>query len=681
MAESEPTPDPIEPFPTPSLMKRLRILLFGAPRDFRDPRIFHKISLIAFLAWIGLGVDGLSSSAYGPDECFRALGEQGNFTFLAVLLAVAMALTVVIIASAYSGVIEEFPTGGGGYLVATKLLGRHAGLVSGSALIVDYILTITVSIASGGDALFSMLPLSVHYLKVPTELSLLLLLLVLNLRGIKESVTAMMPIFLVFVVTHLILIVGGMVSHAGRAPAVAEQVVGGFREATSSIGLWGLLLIFLSAYSRGAGTYTGIEAVSNGLQIMRQPVVQTGKRTMVYMAASLSFTAGGILICYLLFGVQPQEGKTMNSVLVDAFAGSWQLFGIPVGSAFVWLTILSEGAVLFVAAQTGFIGGPRTMANMAVDSWLPRRFASLSDRLTTKDGVLLMGGAAIALLLTTSGSVSTLVVMYAINVFVTFSLTTLGMCRLYWKTRSERTDWHWRFFIQAVGFLLSLAILVVMVLEKFTEGAWLTIVITSGCVALCIAVRMHYRSISNRLSSLDKEFEDLPLLDHQGGEPDPKEPTAVLMVGSYGGVGIHSLLSIQRTFPGYFKNIVFVSVAVIDTGSFKGVKEFDHLREIVDEHLAKYVMLARKLGWKATARSASGIDGVAELTRLCIDIARVYQHAMFFAGKLLWKRENWFQRLLHNETAFQVQRRLQWKGLPMTVLPLRIIDREAPTGI
>ena len=150
----------------PTFLERTWNVLQGRPKNFRDPGIFHKISLVAFLAWVGLGADGLSSSAYGPDECFRSLREHGNYTFLALFLALATAVTIVILSISYSKIIEHFPTGGGGYVVATKLLGRHAGVVSGCALLVDYVLTISVSIASGADAIFNMLPLGAHHLKL-----------------------------------------------------------------------------------------------------------------------------------------------------------------------------------------------------------------------------------------------------------------------------------------------------------------------------------------------------------------------------------------------------------------------------------------------------------------------------------------------------------------------------------
>ena len=647
-------------------------VMVGRPRDFKDPGVFHKISLVAFLAWVGMGADGLSSSAYGPDESFRSLLEHGNTTYLAVFMALATALTVFVMSYAYSRIIEHFPTGGGGYVVASKLLGQKAGLLSGSALLVDYILTITVSIASGGDAVFIMLPLTWHTWKLPVEFVVITLLIVLNIRGVKESVTPLVPIFMVFVVTHLVLILGGLGSHIGHAPEVAANLTHEFSQSIHSYGAFGVFIIFMTAYSRGAGTYTGIEAVSNGLQMMREPRVTTGKHTMVYLSISLAFTAGGILLCYLLFGIRPQEGKTLNGVLIEAFAANWHLFGLPIGKGFVVIALASEGALLFVAAQTGFIDGPRVMSNMAVDSWLPRRFSSLSDRLTTKDGVVMLGVAAIALLLFTHGNVDALVTMYAINVFITFSLSQLGMCRFWLRERSRDAKWARHILIHVIGLVMCLSILTFTIVLKFSQGAWLTLLVTTALIVVCLLVKSHYREVARQLALLDADLDNLVGLDGNGGEPDPSKPTAVLLVAKYGGLGVHSMLSIQRTYPGYFSNLVFVSVAVHDSGTFKGAAEVDAQRRQVEATLQKYVALAKSLGWNSSYRMAEGLDAVYEASRLCIRIADEFPRVVFFAGKLIWKRETWMQRILHNETAYQVERRLHWKGLAMAVLPVRV---------
>src|SRR5262249_31849968 len=199
----------------------LRHRLFGKPRNLRDPHLFHDVSLIAFFAWVGLGADGLSSSAYGPDEAFRHL--DGHY-YLAIFLALALAATVFIISYGYSRIIEHFPTGGGGYVVASKLLGERAGVVSGCALLVDYILTITISVASGANAVFAFLPPEMAHAKFSIEVGIIIVLILMNLRGVKESVQVLTPIFLVFVVTHVILIVGVLASRAGEVGEIAREV-------------------------------------------------------------------------------------------------------------------------------------------------------------------------------------------------------------------------------------------------------------------------------------------------------------------------------------------------------------------------------------------------------------------------------------------------------------------------
>ncbi len=299
------------------LGRRVKQIVFGKPRDLADTGLFHRLSLIPFLAWVGLGADGLSSSSYGPEEAYRALGEH---TFLALGLAALMVTTVLLISAAYSRIIEQFPSGGGGYVVATKLLGPRAGVISGCALLVDYALTITTSIAAAGDALFSLAPYAWQPAKLPGEILLLLGLTALNIRGVRESVLTLLPVFILFLITHLIVIVGGIFGRLPQLNATVEHVGSGYQHAVASLGLGGMLLLFLRAYSLGGGTYTGIEAVSNGLPIMREPRVRTARRTMLYMASSLAFTASGLLLCYLLWRVAPMEGKTLNAVLVGRLA-------------------------------------------------------------------------------------------------------------------------------------------------------------------------------------------------------------------------------------------------------------------------------------------------------------------------------------------------------------------------
>ncbi|HWE24679.1 MAG TPA: APC family permease [Myxococcales bacterium] len=675
-APSSAPPPHLEPEPPlpPTRWQRIKRALLGGPKDIQDPQLFQHISLAAFLAWVGLGADGLSSSAYGPEEAFKNLGEH---QYLAVFLALATGLTVLIISAAYTKIIEHFPFGGGGYAVSSRLLGPRAGAVSGAALLIDYVLTTTTSVAAGGEAVFSNFPHSWHVWKLPVELAALALLTVLNLRGVKESIQFLLPIFLAFIGTHVVLILGSVGLHLGRVDDVARNIQTGLHTDLSTMGVMALALLFLRAYSLGAGTYTGIEAVSNGLSIMREPRVATGKRTMVYMATSLAVTAGGIILGYLLVDVRHIPGKTMNWTLAHMLAGDVQLLGIPIGRGFVVVTLASEALLLFVAAQAGFIAGPRVMANMAHDSYLPHRLSALSDRLTMQNGVLLMGIASLFMLLYTRGSVDALVVMYSINVFVTFALSQAGMLR-YWRrpdVQLKNPGWRSSIVLAAVCFVVCTFILLINVYEKFFEGAWLTVVVTGALVVVCMLIKRHYRGVFARLKRLDTILEALPMaVPHKDLHIDKRKPTAVLLVASFSGLGIHSLLTVVKLFPRYFHNVVFMSVGVVDSATFQGVEEVDQVREQTETALQKYVDLARRMGIPADYRMSVGTEAVSECERLAQDVAREYERSIFFAGKLIFERERWWDRLLHNETAVVIQRRLQFAGLAMVILPVRVLE-------
>ncbi len=666
-------------FPEPSaggsdrrgLLGNISRMLVGGPKDPTDPSVFHKLSLVAFLAWVGLGADGLSSSSYGPDEAFRAiLGHE----YLALLLAALTTFTVLLLSWSYSYVVEHFPSGGGGYVVASKLLGPLPGVVSGSALVVDYVLTITLSVASGVDAVLSFAPLAWQPYKVTIDLVILLVLLVLNLRGVKESVKILLPIFLVFLATHALLILYGVGNHLWALPGVVRTSHMEMTRDMGQLGVVAVLLILLRAYSLGAGTYTGIEAVSNGLQILKEPRIATAKRTMVYMALSLAFTAGGILVCYLLWHASPVEGKTMNAVLLERVMGSWVLGGWSVGTWLVIVTLISEGALLFVAAQTGFIDGPRVLSNMAVDSWMPHSFANLSERLVTKNGVILMAAASASLMVYARGRVSFLVVLYAINVFITFSLTQVSMARMWLAQRRRARRWAGKLILHSVTLVLCVAILVVTAYEKFGEGAWLTFSITSALIVVCVLVRGHYRNVQTEITQIDAILSQIPTEGRPAApaKVDPRAPVAILFVSGYGGLGIHAMLSIQRLFPEYYRNIVFVSVGVVDSGHFKGAGAVESLVADTERGLQRYVDFARRLGFAAEARYRVGTDVLLAAEELSQEVHREFPKGVFFLGKLVFAQEKFYYRFLHNDTAFAIQRRLQFSGLPTIILPIRM---------
>jgi len=649
-------------------IRRLRRIVIGRARNVSDPEIFRHTSLIAFLAWVGLGADGLSSSAYGPEEAYKALGPHSH---LAIILTAMTALTIAVISTAYANLIEHFPGGGGGYLVATKLLGNRVGVVSGCALLVDYMLTITVSIASGCDQIWSFLPPDAVHYKLWAEIVVIAFLVILNLRGVKESVNFLAPIFVAFVVMHVFLIVCAIGTKFGAMPQIFSGATRDFRATAHQLGWLPLMLLILRAYSMGGGTYTGIEAVSNGVAILREPRVQTAKKTMAMMAISLAFTAGGIMFGYLLTDSHPIPGRTMNAVLLQNLFGGWRI-----GIVIVVFTLITEAALLFVAAQTGFLDGPRILSNMAIDSWMPHRFSQLSDRLVTQDGILVMGLAGLAALLYTKGDVTTLVVMYSINVFITFSLSLLGMSKHFIQDRGREPKWKSRLAIHGIGFVMCVSILLVTLFEKFRQGGWITIVITGVLIMIAFSIHKHYDTVRSGLKSLDDVLTDLP--PAAGAEAskqlDKSAPTAVIMVKSFSGFGIHEVLSIHRLFPRMFKSFIFVSAAVVDSGTFKGSQEMERLEAETRGNLEKYVAWARGQGMAADYRFAVGTEAVDSITEICKQIAEEYPRAIFFMGRLIFREEKWYYRLLHNETPNAIQRRLQFDGLQAIVLPIRVLQ-------
>ncbi|OGF47504.1 MAG: amino acid transporter [Candidatus Firestonebacteria bacterium RIFOXYC2_FULL_39_67] len=651
------------------MLLKIRRMVIGKAKDPQDSKIFHSLALAAILAWVGLGSDGLSSSCYGPAEAFFALGSH---TYLALIVACITAVTIFIISASYSQIIELFPYGGGGYVVATKLLTPTLGMISGSALLIDYVLTITLSIAAGSDALFSFFPSYSHY-TLWFSVFALIVMIVLNLRGVKESVKLLLPIFVVFMLMHVGTILYILITHVSNLGGVVSNTVADVKDSVASMGVMAVIALVMRSYSLGAGTYTGLEAVSNGMSILREPKVKTAKRVMSYMAISLAFVVFGIMFAYLLYEVKITEGLTLNAVLFAKVFGAGTL-----GKTLLFITLLSEAALLFVAAQTGFLGGPGVMSNMAADRWFPTKFQILSDRLVTQNGVLLMGMAAIVLLVVTKGKVSYLVVLYSINVFITFVLSQLGMVIHWWRERKVEKKWRRKLAINGLAFLLTLSILISVIWLKFGEGGWITILITGSLIAVVMTIKHHYKKTSLILKRLDSlVLSVMPETIRELKEEDkpkynPKSKTAVVLVSGFNGVGLHTLLNIFRIFSGVYKNFVIVQVGVVDSGAFKGAGAIESLQEHIKADVDKYVNYIQSRGYFAEGICLIGVDVVQEISDGAQEILKKYPNANFFGGQLVFPEEIVFTRWLHNYTVFAIQRRFYYQGIPIILLPIRL---------
>ncbi|HVE44170.1 MAG TPA: APC family permease [Gammaproteobacteria bacterium] len=646
-------------------LNRLKMLIIGHPLNPFNPQTTKHVSLIALLAWIGLGADGLSSSCYGPQEAYLALGTHSH---LALYIAIATAITVFVISIGYNQVIELFPSGGGGYKVASQLLGPRLGLVSGSALIVDYALTIAVSLASAMDALFSLLPNDLLTYKLLAEVLLLFFLLLLNMRGMKESIKVLLPIFLGFFVLHLCLIVYGITVHHRGLLSIIPQTLSETKSAMGTLGWVPVIALILHAYSLGGGTYTGLEAVSNNVNHLREPRVRTGKWTMFYMALSLSMTAAGIILLFLLWAPQPEHGKTLNAVVFHDILGD-----TPVGHTILLITLLLEAGLLFVAANTGFLAGPTVLANMAIDGWIPNRFRHLSSRLVVQNGLFLFGILALAILLWCGGKVSVLVVLYSINVFITFSLSLFGMC-VYWVKRRKNASsrWLWRLTFSFIAFLITSSILCITLVSKFESGGWMTIIVTCAVILICSQIKKHYNIFYGTLDNLNTQLLTPISPPFVSVKIDSQKPTAVILVGKSGGVAMHTLLNVIRMFPRHFYNFVFISVGIVDVESFAGQIQLKKMQEKVSHELDYFVNYCNQYGYAAESYATFGTDTVEELTELAVLVSEKYANCVYFVSKIIFEHDNFITRFLHNETILTIQRNLHMAGKELVILPMRL---------
>jgi K+ transporter len=342
--------------------------------------------------------------------------------------------------------------------------------------------------------------------------------------------------------------------------------------------------------------------------------------------------------------------------------------------------MVSAGALLFIAAETGFLDGPRVLANMALDRWMPARFATLSDRLVAQNGVLLMGAAAFVVLLLTRGSVDTLVVLYSINVFITFSLSQLGMVRHWWLHRNTELRWKRKLAINGIGFIVTGGILVSLCVVKFFEGGWVTLLVTGLLIAAAFWIKHHYAQTHQQLGRLNdlvsaatpKEMQPELVSSKTVAPCEPTARTAVLLVNGFNGLGLHTLMAIVRMFPKIYENFVFVQVGVVDAGNFKGTAEMENLRQHSQKEVERYADYMRQRGFKAEARFSIGIDVVERAAAMCDEIAVRFPQSQFFAGQLVFKEDSFITRLLHNYTVFELQRRLYRQGRSMLILPIQV---------
>jgi K+ transporter len=291
--------------------------------------------------------------------------------------------------------------------------------------------------------------------------------------------------------------------------------------------------------------------------------------------------------------------------------------------------------------------------------------------------VLFIGGVSLALLLLSRGSVDFLIILFAINVFITFNLSQLSMCTHWWKVRKGKKGWYWRFFINGLGFCLTTIVLTATLATKFLEGGFITLLITGALILLCFLVKRHYKGVARALKRLDDSLEDLPLPPPskklKKGGCDKAKHTAVMLVDRYGGLGIHAVFSTEKIFENRFKDFLFLSIARVDSGKFKGIQELENLKTDTENNLKQYVDLVNRMGCRGEYRYAVATDVIEGMEGLCEKVSADFHNPTFFIGKLIFAKESLWTPFLHNHIALEIQRRLVFKGLNMMVVPVRVL--------
>lgn len=462
----------------------LRRLLFGDPLS-TSQLIHERLTKVKALAVFAS--DALSSTAYATEEMMLILILAGSAAaHLAWPLAVAIAVLLVIVASSYNQTIHAYPNGGGSYIVSHDNLGQLSGLVAAASLLTDYVLTVSVSISAGVAALTSMVPTLFPY-RVEIGLVFVGVMMILNLRGVRDSGTVFAIPTYVFLFIVLALIATGMVKWiaAGMpAPAPPQFTYPAVHSLT--------IFLVLRAFSSGCAALTGVEAISNGVPAFKPPEARNAAKTLTAMAGLLITLFLGVTFLVRQFGVVPNE--VTHETLVSQLGRA--IFG---GDTLPYYALQAATTLILVlAANTSFADFPRLASLLARDRYLPHQFSHLGDRLAFSNGIIVLAAVSSALIVLFGGATTRLIPLYALGVFLSFTLSQLGMVVRWRRVKGPR--WQLKALVNAVGALATGIVLIIFAVTKFVDGAWIVIVWIPIFISFFLTVHRHYASVAKQLS-------------------------------------------------------------------------------------------------------------------------------------------------------------------------------------
>jgi amino acid transporter len=570
--------------------------------------------------------DALSSVAYATEEILLILTLAGAAALgLAFPIAVAIGILIAIVVSSYRQTILAYPRGGGSYVVTRENLGRYPSLVAGAALLVDYVLTVAVSVAAGIAAITSAIPPLYPY-RVTLCIVGVALIAVGNLRGVRESGRLFaLPTYLFLGAYFLLIGWGGLQWLRGTTGAAAgpAPVVGGGEALTA--------FLVLRAFSSGCAALTGIEAVSDGVPAFRAPEARTARRVLLALGAILIVLFVGISALAHAFGVVPVEGETVNSQLARRVFGESPLYYFVQG-----VTML----ILVLAANTSFADFPRLASFLARDRFIPRQFANRGDRLAFSNGIIILALLSIGLLALFQGNTHALIPLYALGVFVSFTLSQASMVRYWFRHRGPA--WPFRALLNGTGALATGVVAVIIGLTKFTHGAWIVVVLLPCMIALFVTIRRHYDDVAVQLS-----------VEGVTPRPAPAGHSVLVLVGDVHRGMLPAIEYAQALSPN--ARGVYVEVDPEQTRRF-------------EERWAKFAGGMPLVVLRSPYRSVTGpLQDYLDL------VQRQEPNQMVTIVLPEFVPARWWQHLLHNQTALLIKGALLFrKGVVVTNVPYHL---------
>jgi len=467
------------------MIETLKRIVIGRPiasSEEHAHRLSKKVALPVFAS------DAISSTAYATEEILIVLLVTAGAGIAAyaklVPLAIMVVVLLVIVVSSYRQTIYAYPSGGGSYVVSKENLGEYPSLIAGASLLVDYILTVAVSVAGGVAAIVSAFEGLVPY-RVELCVAAIVIMTLANLRGLKESGALFAPPTYVYVVALVMLIGVGLyrvfVGHLEAIPHTGEAQ--DLLDATGAL----TLFYFLKAFASGAVALTGVEAVSNGVPAFRKPEPRNAATTLVWMAIILGgcFFGLSVLAQHLKPVVEVSDQTVLAQMAEHVYGGK---------NLFFYVTQFATFAILILAANTAYADYPRLSSIVARDGYLPRQFQNRGDRLVFSNGILFLALMAILLVVVFGGEVSALIPLYAIGVFTGFTLSQTGMCRHHWRHREQR--WQMHMVVNAIGAVTTALVAGIVVVTKFTDGAWIPAALIPVLMTVFKLINRHYKRVN-----------------------------------------------------------------------------------------------------------------------------------------------------------------------------------------